>query len=127
MFRDLYGICELDEASAARLTELIRERNKPGVVKWILQDRTGIDLAQVNAIDGPMFRDKTDSSIFMQDIGVAALLGWPMPTELLEKETGVTIKSFKDYGDAIDALFDKRAASADAVKQQSAPGFPQYP
>lgn len=124
--RDLYNIDRLDGHTAIQLTQRIDEQNKPGIVKYIFQERAGIDLAQVNAIDGPMYRVESDRSLFMQDIGIMSLLSWPLPIEQLERESGVTIKSFKDYGQAIEALFDRFAPCADAVKQQSAYWRAQY-
>jgi predicted TIM-barrel fold metal-dependent hydrolase len=118
--RDLYGIDELNASTAVELTERMQSRNKPGIVKWILQSEAGIDLAQVNALDTTFFRKDTDRSVFMQDIGVVSLLGWPLPLKQLTEETGIEIKEFKHYVEAIDALFDSCAPMADAIKQQSA-------
>lgn len=118
--RDLYGIDELNAKTYGTLTERMRERNRPGVLRWILRDKCGIDVSQVNAIDTTFFREQSDGELFQQDLGVAALLGWPPPIGELERHTGVTIDSFARYAEAIDALYARFAPRAVAVKQQSA-------
>lgn len=123
--RDLYGIDELNKSTYATLTERMRERNKPGVVRWILRDRCRIRCGQVNALDTQFFRLQTDPELFQQDLSVVAMLRWPSAIQGLEKELNVSITSFKHYADAIDKLFATYAPYADAIKQQSAYGRPQ--
>jgi predicted TIM-barrel fold metal-dependent hydrolase len=125
--RDLYGIEELRADTAETLTRRMRERNKPGVLRWILRERSGIEVAQVNSMDteddaaaSPFFRRQSDPELFLQDIGLAPLLFWPPPVEALEREVAESIESFADYARSIDRLFELRAPLADAVKQQSA-------
>jgi predicted TIM-barrel fold metal-dependent hydrolase len=125
--RDLYGIEELRADTAETLTQRMRERNRPGVLRWILCERSGIEVAQVNSMDveddaeaSPFFRQQSDPDLFLQDIGLAPLLFWPPPVEALARETAESIESFAGYARAIDRLFELRAPSADAVKQQSA-------
>jgi hypothetical protein len=125
--RDLYGIEALGADTVGALTQRMRDRNQPGVLAWILQERAGIDVAQINSIEPepgelfpPFFRDPCDPDLFLQDIGVAPLLSWPPPIEALERDTGVSISRFEHYGRAIERLFELHAPIADAIKQQSA-------
>jgi predicted TIM-barrel fold metal-dependent hydrolase len=125
--RDLYGVEALDADTVGPLTQRMRERNEPGVLSWILRERSGIEVAQINAIEPegdaqivPFFREQCDPELFLQDIGVAPLLFWPPPIAALERETGASIGSFAHYEQAIEKLFELRAPIADAIKQQSA-------
>jgi hypothetical protein len=118
--RDLYGIRALDADTVGQLSERIAERNKPGVLRWILQERSGVERAHVNALDTLFFRRQTDRSLFRQDLSIVQLLNWPIPMADLERETGVAIDGFGGYGKAIDALFALHGPHAVAVKQQSA-------
>ncbi|HOA74139.1 MAG TPA: amidohydrolase family protein [Phycisphaerae bacterium] len=124
--RDLYEIEELDRKTYVTLTERMRERNKPGVVSWILRDRCRIRLAQVNALDTGYFRVKTDAELFQQDLSVVDLLRWPSAVESLERHLDVSITSLAAYADAIEKLFAKYGSMADAIKQQSAYFRPQF-
>jgi len=117
--RDLYDIDRLDSQTCHKLTERMRRRNQPGVLKWILQEKSGIERAQVTSLNDPFFRMQTDWSIFQQDLCVQYLLAWPLPLEELQQDTGVTINHFKDYARAIDALFERFGPHAVAIKQQS--------
>ena len=54
--RDLYGIDALNEKTIHTLSERIAERNRPGVLKWILRDRCNIEHAMINAIDTTFIR-----------------------------------------------------------------------
>ena len=125
--RDLYGIETLGGDSVGTLTQRMRERNQPGVLSWILRERSGIEVAQINTIAPeagelipPFFRDPCDPDLFLQDIGVAPLLSWPPPIQALERDTGVSITRFEHYEQAIEKLFELRGPLADAIKQQSA-------
>ena len=120
VMRDLYEIEELNSRTYATLTERMRARNKPGVLRWILRDRCNIRVSQVNAVDAPFFRRKTDADLFQQDLSAAKLLNWPPPIEALSNTAGISVKDFKTYGQAIDQLFALYAPLACAVKQQSA-------
>lgn len=124
--RDLYEIDELSGNTYGTLTERMQERNKPGMVRYILRDRCRIRCGQVNAQDDPFFRLHTDADLFQQDLSVAALLRWPSGVEKLEQSLDVSIKSLKDYSDAIEKLFETYAPLADAIKQQSAYWRPQF-
>jgi len=117
--RDLYGINKLDAQSCHQLTERMRQRNQPGILKWVLQDKCGIERSHVTSLNDPFFRTQTDDSILQQDLCVQYLLAWPLPLEDLEQDTGVTINHFKDYAQAIDTLFERFGPLAVAIKQQS--------
>lgn len=116
--RDLYGVDRIDRSTCGVLSQRMQERNKPGVLKWILNDRCRIRVSQVNAPG--FFRLKTDADLFQQDLSVLPLLTWPVPFEELAKLTGVTVKDLATYDEAITALFAKFAPLACAVKQQAA-------
>lgn len=118
--RDLYGIEELSADTVELLSQRLAERNKPGVMEWILQERCGIEYAQVNALFAPFTRPGTDPSLFRVDISAAPLLRWPVQIEDLERMSGVSADSFAGYARAIDTIFERYAPAADAMKQQSA-------
>lgn len=124
--RDLYGIDELNARTVERLSERIAERNKPGVLEWILRERCGIDHAQVNSLTTTFFQTESDQRLFLQDLSVAQLVNWPIPFDDLERDTGISLDNFRRYGEAIDALFARFGPLAGGVKQQSAYWRPQY-
>ncbi len=117
--RDLYGIDRIAVDTIRPLSERIAQRNRPGVLKWILREQANIALSQVNA-DEIFIREETDREIFRQDLSVVALLGWPIPFAELEQAVNTAVKSLRGYGAAIDAVFARYAPQASAVKQQSA-------
>ncbi|MCP4246209.1 MAG: amidohydrolase family protein [bacterium] len=123
---DLYGIEELNARTVRTLTERLEQRNKPGVLTWILKERCGIDHAQVNSLAVTFFPPQTDRSLFRQDLLIVQFLNWPIPFEALQKETGVAVDSLGGYADALDALFARYGPQAVAIKQQSAYWRPQH-
>jgi len=42
-FRDLYGISELSSNTYSSLAQAMEEKNKPGVYKWVLNEKAGIE------------------------------------------------------------------------------------
>jgi predicted TIM-barrel fold metal-dependent hydrolase len=117
--RDLYDIDELTSETFELLTERMRERNRPGVLRWILRDKCRIDHCQVNA-SATLFRRPMDPDLFQQDINLAELLRGPPRVDLLEESTGVAVTRFEHYRDGIDGLFEQYAPMAAAAKQQAA-------
>jgi len=118
--RDLYGIARLDEGTCVQVTERMQQARKEGFYRWLFKEKCGIEVSMVNCLDNWPFREKTDPEFFIQDLSIVKLLLWPPPVEELEKATGKSIRKFDDYRDAIEAVFDKYAPIAGAVKQQVA-------
>lgn len=114
--RDLYGIEKLNRNTYATLTDRIRARNKPGVLRWILRERSNIRICQVCA-PGKTYRLHTDADLFQQDLDISFLMTWPLQIEKLSRITNMSVNNLKSYGKAIDKLIAMHAPIADAIKQ----------
>ncbi|MBN1511074.1 MAG: amidohydrolase family protein [Phycisphaerae bacterium] len=123
--RDLYGIEELNAQTVGSLSERLAERNRPGVLRWILQERCGIERTCVNALDVQFLRSQSTCDLFRQDLAVVAFLSWPIPFDAIEEHAAASVNTFAEYAKAIDTIFAKYGPQACAVKQQSAYWRPQ--
>ena len=120
--RDLYQVPEISGQTHAALTEALRQGNRPGVYRRILQEQAGIDLCLIHPLDGRgvVFRERADGRLFRQDLGVDAFLANAMPVEELSRQSGLTVSSLRELLRVIDWCFARYGDRAVAIATRCA-------
>ena len=119
----IYDITHLNKNTYETLTQYIRTRNKPGILRHLLCDVSGIERCIVNSMDdeAEFMRTTTDSDIFSHEIGFGILFATrEFPLEAMQAKTGISIESLNDLLRALDWYIDSHASRAVAIKIQSA-------
>jgi predicted TIM-barrel fold metal-dependent hydrolase len=119
--RDLYGVDRIDEATYADLSRKMKEVNRMGLYRWVLQQKAGIDRCILDPIDELGRAIPTvdvDRSLFAP---VMRFDGFIMVNNLfdmknLSKRAGIAIHSLQDLLKALDIQFERVAKSIFGVK-----------
>jgi hypothetical protein len=117
--QELYGIEDLRDDTIGPLLKAVAERNKPGVTRWMLEEKCGLELCQVNANDpGDLARRTEMPGLFMFDIGVSSFCSSGMLKDIqkLEKASGISCQNLKDVTRLIDFYFERWGKQAVAIK-----------
>ena len=116
-------IYEMDELSpegieAAQATN--EELRKPGQRLRILKELGNLDHVQTDDFCWSCLPDESGPDFFFYDISWAAFCGGTPDFEALANETGIQVKDISSLRQAMEAIFDKYAVHAIAVKAQHA-------
>ena len=103
-FRDLYGIEEVSDSSYEKLSEKIKESNKPGLYKEVLYDKAGIDLAICDA--GLAGRD-LDSTLFRAVLRLDEFLLVNESVDWVCRKWEFQAHSLEDWERGLDLAFRK--------------------
>lgn len=68
--RELYGVDELSDATAARVQEGYEKLRRPGFYRRVLRDQANIESCQVNCLTGEAFKESEMPTLLMQDISL---------------------------------------------------------
>ena len=105
--RELYDVPEITGATVEALSSRIAEANKPGLYRWVLKEKSGIDLSIIDVgttdVDREFFAPMVRLDDFIGVTNRGALDG-------LERRTSVAIHSLDDLLRALDAAFDQAVA-----------------
>ncbi len=121
--KELYGIDDLRDDTIEPLLERIARRNRPGVLRWILEDVCGIECCLVNAIDAPpgdLCRTTAHPGLFLFDLGVAPLCANDLKVEPYEKFSGIACHNLADWKRILDFYFTRWGGQVVAIKNQCA-------
>lgn len=114
----LYGEDDLSDESIGRINEKFVSSLKPGMTRPMLKDVANIDHCQVNHPHELPFEVTGEPDLLLQDISLNTLAhSWHRRS--VHEFAGIDVKSLADYHALMDAVFDKYAASATAVKNQA--------
>jgi predicted TIM-barrel fold metal-dependent hydrolase len=114
----LYGEDDLTDDSIGRINEKYLSSLKPGMTRRILKEVANIDHCQVNYPHELPFKVTEQPELLLQDISLNTLAHcWSRRS--VHEFAGMEVKSLADYHALVDAVFDKYAASATAVKNQA--------
>lgn len=117
----LYGESDITDESVKRIDEKVKAMIKPGFTRHMIKDVANIDHCQVHSLEVAPFCETEHGDFLLQDINIATLMGdWGW--DHLHRLAGVEVKSIEDYHRVIDAIFEKYAKSATAVKTNQAYG-----
>ncbi len=109
--RELYDIREITRETVEPLSTRVQEANKPGLYRWVLKEKSGIDLSIIDLGTTDVDREFFAPMMRMDEfIGVANRGG----LDGLERQTNVAIHSLDDLLRALDVAFD-RAVEGKAV------------
>jgi hypothetical protein len=119
--RELYGIDDLRDDTIKPLLAAIAKRNRPGVLKWLLREKAGVEVALVNAEDpGDLARRTASPGLFLFDIGVSKFMEGNPDLKPLEKSSGVEVASLRDWHRLVDWYLARWGRQAVAIKNVSA-------
>jgi predicted TIM-barrel fold metal-dependent hydrolase len=118
VLEELYGVHDLDEASARRAQEGYEALRKPGFYRRVLKDLANVDHCQVNYLWSPI-RESRDPAFLLQDLSILGMYMGPS----IEAYAGPAKKDVKDLAGwhaVIDWWFETYGPYAVAVKSQAA-------
>lgn len=113
--RDLYGIDGINESTYRELASRMKGANKKGIYKWILKEKSGID---VSIIDGFTSLDEVDKEFFapVMRFDDFAIARERKDIEALGKVCGKSIHSFPDLIHALEYQFERMSKLIVGVK-----------
>jgi len=116
--RELYGVDDLSEKTAAKVQQKYEELRKPGFYRKVLSDVARIHSCQVNCLSRP-FMESQLPDLLLQDI---SFLGMHMGPDIgsFAPPAGIEVKDLSNWHSVIDWWFDKYSNLAVAVKSQAA-------
>jgi hypothetical protein len=119
----LFDITELDAAGFVRITEVMRERARPGFYRSILREAAGVEVCQVNSLETSLPSTQYPD-ILQQDLSLLPF-STDVDPENVQRMAGVSglpTSTLGEWRAVIDWAFATYGNSVDAVKSQSAYG-----
>jgi predicted TIM-barrel fold metal-dependent hydrolase len=117
---ELYGLPELTADGLAGAQEKLTEYRKPGGRHSILSEKANLDHVQVDDFCWDCVPDSSGPDFFLYDLSWAGFCNGNIDTEAISKETGIEVIDLKTLQQGMEAIFEKYAACAIAVKAQHA-------
>ena len=118
--RELYGI----ESITADALEQAQSKNEalvqPGQRLSLLRDEANLDHIQTDDFEWACTPDPSGPDFFFYDLSLVSFCRGAPDLEALAQETGITVHNLDTLEQAMEALFDKYAAYAIAIKSQHA-------
>jgi predicted TIM-barrel fold metal-dependent hydrolase len=113
--RDLYGMEGINENTYMDLASRMKEANKEGIYKWILKEKSGID---ISILDGYTSLDEVDREFFapVARFDEYAIARERKDIDALGRICGRPIHSFSDLVEALERQFDKVSRMIVGVK-----------
>lgn len=118
--RHALGMPRIDAPSLRAAVPLVQQFRKPGERLTMLRDHAGLDHVQIDHFQRTCPPDPAGPDFFLYDLNWSAMSQGRLQTEILHKETGVTISDLSTLEQAIDRIFERWGACAIAVKSQHA-------
>jgi predicted TIM-barrel fold metal-dependent hydrolase len=111
--RGLYGVDGLTADTVKPLTQRMRERNKPGLYRWVLKERSGVDISILDFAEYDV-----DTEFFAPVLRIDELVMARDRTEIeaLESLFDVSIHDFRDYVALIRRRFDDLKGKVVGIK-----------
>ncbi|MBS7615166.1 amidohydrolase family protein [Candidatus Bathyarchaeota archaeon] len=115
-FRDLYSINELNGESYLKLVSRMEKANKPGVYKWILKEKSGVDISILDSLSAPL--EEVDREFFapVKRFDDFVMAKERTDIEALAKRCGRSIHSFSDMVNTLELEFEKASKMIVGVK-----------
>ncbi|MDA1193472.1 MAG: amidohydrolase family protein [Candidatus Poribacteria bacterium] len=118
--KHIYGIDELTGSAIAAAAPKTKELRQPSERHRILRDVANLDHIQTDDFCWECYPDKSGLDFFMYDLSWVGFCNGNVDLEGIHKHTGVGVTNLATLKQAMEALFDKYAPVAIAVKSQHA-------
>ncbi|KPJ89323.1 MAG: hypothetical protein AMS17_02385 [Spirochaetes bacterium DG_61] len=111
--RDLYGVDGINSATYRQLSQRMQEKNIEGLYRWVLKERSGIDIS-INNVNV----EKMDTAFFapVWSFSEYVLIKERSDLETLGRRVGVRIHTLKSLESAMKAEFDRQQDRIVGVK-----------
>ncbi len=115
--KELYGIDDLRDDTIKPLLREVARRNKPGVLEWMLREKSGIECALVNANDpGDLARRTGTPGLFLFDLAVSDFCHDTLKVASYEQATGVDCGTLAGWKRMMDWYFRRWGNQVVAIK-----------
>jgi len=113
--RDLYGVDGINSETYKQLSKKMMERNREGLYKWVLQEKSGIDVC---ILDTTTHDHEAYSELFVPVLRVSEYASPrnKKDLEILGKQWGTSIHTLSDYINLVKGRFDALEGKIAAVK-----------
>ena len=118
--RTVYGIDDITPETIAAAQPRMDDFKQPGQRLRLLRDAAGLDHIQTDDFQIPCIPDESGVDFFMYDLSWWALCNAKIDVEALHKDSGVTVTDIASLRSCVEAIFEKEAGRAIAVKSQHA-------
>ncbi|TRO54721.1 amidohydrolase [Candidatus Bathyarchaeota archaeon] len=104
--RDLYGVDGINKDNYYKLSKKIQERNKPGLYRWVMKEKAGIDVSVLDSLTGS---HDVDRDFFVPVLRVSDFVTLINRFELenYAKMLGATVHSFSDLVSLVRNRFER--------------------
>jgi uncharacterized protein len=108
--RDLYGVDGINRDTYRELSKRMQERNKPGLYRWVLKEKAGIDISVLDSLTGSHDVDRDFFAPVLR-VGEFVTISNRYDLETYARTFGGTVHSFSDLVSLVrnrfDSLMDK--------------------
>jgi hypothetical protein len=118
--KHVYGIEELTPESVAKAQEKIKALRQPGERYRLLHDTANLDHTQTDDFCWACLPDHSGLDFFFYDLSWASFCNGQVDPRQIHAETGIETTDLTTLKQAMEAIFDKYAPCAIAVKAQHA-------
>ncbi len=116
----VYGIEKITGESLAAAQEKLQELRRPGERYRLLYHLANLDHVQIDDFCWACLPDRSGTEFFLYDLSWAGFCEGQIDPERLYAETGVEVKDLVTLRQGMEAIFEKWAPCAIAVKSQHA-------
>ncbi|MYC15617.1 MAG: amidohydrolase family protein [Gemmatimonadetes bacterium] len=117
---DVYGFDELTPDVLAPAQEKLTELRTPGGRYNLLREVANLDHIQTDDSSWPCDPDESGPDFFLYDLSWAGFCSGQIDQEAIAKDTGIAVVDLDSLQKAMEAIFEKHAPCAIAVKAQHA-------
>ena len=117
---DVYGFDELTPDVLAPAQEKLTELRTPGGRYNLLREVANLDHIQTDDSSWPCDPDESGPDFFLYDLSWAGFCSGQIDQEAIAEDTGITVVDLDSLQKAMEAIFEKHAPCAIAVKAQHA-------
>jgi len=116
--QDVYGIDDLTVDTYRDVTAAMQAHNKPGVQRWLVQEKAGVEWCILHNPDGEgvIYRDNADPKLFRQALAINHFLAEKLPLAQFQVKTGIEPTSWEHFTAIMDWYFERYADQAVAIK-----------
>jgi len=102
--RDLYGVDGINHDTYMELSKRIAEQNKPGLYKWVLKEKAGIDISVLDPLTDNQYVDREFFAPVLR-IGDFVTISNRYELEVFARKYDAKIHSFSDLVSLVKNLF----------------------
>ncbi len=117
---DVYGFDDLTPDVLAPAQEKLTELRTPGGRYNLLREVANLDHIQTDDSSWPCDPDESGPDFFLYDLSWAGFCSGQIDQEAIAKDTGIAVVDLDSLQKAMEAIFEKHAPCAIAVKAQHA-------